>query len=961
MQMMQGEGLPSVSIYASDSDATETTPEGQDDGQFTITRSGGDTSQSLVVCYYLNGTADYDDDYTLSPAGSVTIGAGNMSATITVRPTDDGLVESDETVELAISYSPSDYAISGSSTATVTIHDHSLVAVSVNADDAEATEGQDTGSFVISRDQSPPYSLVVSYSLGGSAGGGDYGASPAGGSVTIPAGLSSATVTLTPTDDSEIEPDETVELTLASGQGYYVSGSTSATVTIHDNDRPTVTVYAADAEAAESGQDPGSFVVSRNGGLWQDLTVLYGLGGTASESDYSASPGNSSVTIPTGSTSATVTITPVDDSEPEDDETVELTLSESSGYTRGGALTGTVTIEDNDIPTVTVSASDAEAKETKAGEQADTGTFTVSRTTGTWQALTVWYWLTGTADYGAGNDYTASPGGQSTSVTIPASGYSATVTISPVDDTLVEDDETVVLNLASASGYTPGSPSTATVTIEDNDVTVSVTASDDEAWETDPEGEDNGEFVISRNGATAQSLTVYYTMSGTADEGYDYYTRAGTVEIPANEYSVTVILPPINDGEVEDDETAILTITETLDYKASQSSSSDTVTIKDNDPTVDLDTDSNNDGTIDPVNGATGTDDPIEYDSDKPGRVVGVNTHETAGALAEVDLRSIDLSGLSTSGMLLKLTASSHIKVWADTSRTQLICGEGQTKTWTVSGTSASSAVYYVEGVSAGGATLTYVLEGGQLSVPAWDGVRFTVVDVDADTDSNNNGAIDPVNGPTGTDDKIEADIDKPGRIVALNGARARVDLKVALGGASASLFYAMLNGDSEVIKVWDSETGGNEIALGGLLTLDSNGVTPSTVWVAGLAIGTAELKLQLTLSGTPRIFEDPVNLTVIDVGLTVWNGGHDLDNGQATGPDGAVVADNQEESEGAIPSCKLGRRRRGRTDERRREFFATAGAGPHGNLGLERRQSGETQARAEPAVVAEEQRHCGA
>jgi hypothetical protein len=64
-----------------------------------------------------------------------------------------------------------------------------------------------------------------------------------------------------------------------------------------------------------------------------------------------------------------------------------------------------------------------------------------------------------------GVDYTAF----STSLTIPATETSAAVTVTPVNDALVEGAESVVLTINASTSYTIGAPNTATVTIADND------------------------------------------------------------------------------------------------------------------------------------------------------------------------------------------------------------------------------------------------------------------------------------------------------------------------------------------------------------------------------------------------------------------------------------------------------------------------------------------------------------
>ena len=110
---------------------------------------------------------------------------------------------------------------------------------------------------------------------------------------------------------------------------------------------------------------------------------------------------------------------------------------------------------------MSIVATDATASEPGS----DTGQFAVSRTSSTTAALTVNYSVGGAATNGA--DYTALSG----TVTIPAGSSSAAITVAPIDDSLVEGNETVVITLSSGSGYTVGTPTNATVTIADNDVT----------------------------------------------------------------------------------------------------------------------------------------------------------------------------------------------------------------------------------------------------------------------------------------------------------------------------------------------------------------------------------------------------------------------------------------------------------------------------------------------------------
>ena len=239
----------------------------------------------------------------------------------------------------------------------------------------------------------------------------------------------------------------------------------SATVTITSDEvaPSTVTIAATDATATEAGLTTGTFTVTRTGSTASALTVLYSPSGTATaSSDYTALSGT--VTIPSGAASAPITVTPVDDPLVENDEMVIVTVTANAAYTVGTPSSATVTISSNDgnLPVVTITAPDATA--TEAGRT--TGQVQVRRTGSTAQALTVQYTVSGTAT--PGSDYVALSG----STQITAGSLTRSTTITPFDDTLVENNETIVVHLAPSAAYSIGTPNSATVTLSSNDVGV---------------------------------------------------------------------------------------------------------------------------------------------------------------------------------------------------------------------------------------------------------------------------------------------------------------------------------------------------------------------------------------------------------------------------------------------------------------------------------------------------------
>jgi hypothetical protein len=110
-------------------------------------------------------------------------------------------------------------------------------------------------------------------------------------------------------------------------------------------------------------------------------------------------------------------------------------------------------------PTISIAAVDATASEPGT----DTGLFRITRVGPTDAALTVSLFWDGTAVNGV--DYQARPN----TVVIPAGAASVDITVVPIDDTIY-DPEIVTLTLLPSAAYGIGVPSTASITLLDNDV-----------------------------------------------------------------------------------------------------------------------------------------------------------------------------------------------------------------------------------------------------------------------------------------------------------------------------------------------------------------------------------------------------------------------------------------------------------------------------------------------------------
>jgi subtilisin family serine protease len=345
---------------------------------------------------------------------------------------------------------------------------------------------------------------------------------------------------------------------------------------------PTVAIAATDASATEAG-DTATFTVTRTSSTTAPLTVLYTVGGTAANGvDYAALPGT--LVIPAGASSTVLVVQTVNDTAHEGSESVMVTLTPSASYAvASGSANATVTIADDDpapLPAITVVASDA-----NAAEGGDTGAFTITRANANAAspALTIAFGLSGTATNGT--DYRSVVA----SATIPAGAASVSVIVTPIDDMNLEGNETVVLTLASGSGYTLGAGASATVTLADDDraqeepagTRIAIRASSGYALEL---GWPRGEFTVSRQGGPkSKAITVNLTVGGTATANADYQRLPASVTIPAGKNSVTVSVVPVHDRQVERTETVVVSVAPGAGYEIAGNRASATVHIVDDD------------------------------------------------------------------------------------------------------------------------------------------------------------------------------------------------------------------------------------------------------------------------------------------------------------------------------------------------------------------------------------------
>ena len=298
---------------------------------FTVKLSAASGLPTTVQIDTVDGSAKAGSDYI---AGSelITIPAGTVSKTFTVKIIGDRLFEPTESFTVQLS-NPSNASVT-SATGTGTIKDND-VEIFLNINDARIVEGDSgTTDAVFNVAISAPCEADVSVNFatldGTATGGSDY--NPTSGTLVIPAGQTTGQIRVPVIADLKIESyEKTFTINLTSAVNVTLS-KTSATCTIVDNDSAGTFAFAQAAFSVNENDPAGKVVLTvnrTNGGLGA-VTIPYTLAGiTASAgSDFVANGGT--ISFVDGQLSATIELPIVNDTLVESVETFSVKLGTPS-------------------------------------------------------------------------------------------------------------------------------------------------------------------------------------------------------------------------------------------------------------------------------------------------------------------------------------------------------------------------------------------------------------------------------------------------------------------------------------------------------------------------------------------------------------------------------------------------------------------------------------------------------
>ena len=317
------------------------------DAVFTIKASPAPTSDlDVTLALADDAESDFlaDGDEGMK---TITIAAGSDTATYTLATTDDDLEETNGSVSATLEAGTS-YQVGSPSTATVSVTDNDgdddipATVVSITGG-ADITEGG-AARFTLTGTPAPSQNITVNLRVTQS---GAFAADGELGERTVTLGTdATVTVDFSTVDDSTLEDDGSITVTVEPGTGYTPhSTDASATVAVDDDEEPSLpTIHIDDVEAPEGDDLHFTFTLSHavdhEVDVWWE--TRFGPNPNNDENGHGPSYGeaiphadfryaDSRVTVYPGSTRGEFWVETFDDSHDEGRETLTVVLTDATG------------------------------------------------------------------------------------------------------------------------------------------------------------------------------------------------------------------------------------------------------------------------------------------------------------------------------------------------------------------------------------------------------------------------------------------------------------------------------------------------------------------------------------------------------------------------------------------------------------------------------------------------------
>ena len=525
----------------------------ENDGLSTLTAelshpSSEETTVTVSAAAVSPGVAA-DFELSANKILSIAAGATESTGTVTIEAVDNGVDAPDRTVSVSAG-AVNSQGVNSPANKTLTIEDDEE-APTAKLVLTPASIGEDGKSSAVSATLSHPSiaetTLTVSAAAGANAVEMDFWLST-NKTLTIAAGATESTemVTITAFADDEDGPDKEVTVSASASNSQGVTAPADVTLTIEDkNETPTVTLILTPESIGEDGASSTvTATLNHTSSEETTITVSATAVSPAVAADFVLST-NKILTIAAGATSSAgaVTIAAVNNSVDALNKEVTVTAGAVNSQGVNAPADRTLTIVDDDDPTVTlILTSDS------IGEDggSSTVTATLDQTSGKTTTITVAATAVSPA---VAADFTLSA---NTTLSIAAGATESTgaVTIAAVNNGVDAPDRTVTVSAGATNTQGVTGPADRTLTIEDDEEAPTATL----ILTPDSISEDGGSSTVTAELSHPSSEDTTITVSAVAVQpavAADFVLSTNTtLSIAAGDTSSTgtVTIGAVNNG-----------------------------------------------------------------------------------------------------------------------------------------------------------------------------------------------------------------------------------------------------------------------------------------------------------------------------------------------------------------------------------------------------------------------------
>jgi Calx-beta domain len=475
-----------------------------------------------------------------------------------------------------------------SATITTTVNlDPKTSILNFQTPDFSVQESGVSAVITVERSNSFAGTITVDYNAidGSAVSGTNYQIVP--GTLTFGAGEFVKTFLVTILDNANLDPNRSLGLVLRNPtnpedpNARVILGSLGrSTLTIFDDDPPTPATqtlsFAQTDFSAQENAGTASVTIQRTGSTAGTVSVKYASSdGTAiAGTDYTAVSGT--LVFNNGELTKSISVPLIDNSVLDGNKVFNITLSNSVGAVVGTPATSPVTIIDDESPPA--GFFQFSASTFLVNENQGRAFVTVTRKSGTGPATVSYSTTAGTAV--AGVRYTPVSG----TIQFGAADTIKSFEVPIINTTTFEGTQTVGLGIQVGGQAVLGTPSTATLSILDDDSPPVAVLQLSQPTYTVDESSGLATITVTRTGGLSEPVAVFLsTGGGTATANQDYTLVNHVVMFGPGQATATVDIPINNDQEIESSETFGVSLTAPSNGAVLGATSSAVVTIANDD------------------------------------------------------------------------------------------------------------------------------------------------------------------------------------------------------------------------------------------------------------------------------------------------------------------------------------------------------------------------------------------